>query len=234
MKSQIKTIIEDNQDKYGKIFDLIIQSLVVVSLISFSLETLPNLSREQIAILNLVESVIVYIFTIEYFLRCWVAKKARNYIFSFFGVIDLLAILPFYLALAVDLRGLRAIRLLRIFQILKFFRFGDASQRFVKAMKLALPELIIFFSVALVMMYLAAMGIYFFENSAQPENFPSVIHSLWWATTTLTTVGYGDVYPITIGGKLFTFFILMLGLGVVGVPTAIIASALSTIRRNDN
>ena len=90
--------------------------------------------------------------------------------------------------------------------------------------------MILFGFVALIVLYLSAVGIYYFENAAQPDNFKSVLHSLWWAVTTLTTVGYGDMYPITAGGKFFTFLVLMLGLGVVAVPTGLLASALSQAR----
>lgn len=95
---------------------------------------------------------------------------------------------------------------------------------------IAKEELILFSCVAAIMLYLSAVGIYYFENAAQPESFKSIFHSLWWAVATLTTVGYGEVYPITIGGKIFTFFVLMLGLGVVAVPTGLVSSALSQAR----
>ena len=87
--------------------------------------------------------------------------------------------------------------------------------------------------VSLILLYLSAVGIYFFENQAQPEQFKSVFHCLWWAVTTLTTVGYGDVFPITAGGRIFTFFVLMVGLGIVAVPAGLVASALSQARRED-
>ena len=102
-----------------------------------------------------------------------------------------------------------------------------------KAIFIAKEELIIFSAVTLMLLYLSAVGIYHFEHAAQPENFKSIFDSLWWAVATLTTVGYGDVYPITLGGRMFTFVILMLGLGVVAVPTGIIASALASVRKNE-
>jgi len=92
----------------------------------------------------------------------------------------------------------------------------------------------LFSCVAAIMLYLSAVGIYYFENAAQPEAFKSIFHSLWWAVATLTTVGYGEVYPITIGGKVFTFFVLMLGLGVVAVPTGLVSSALSQARSEEH
>jgi voltage-gated potassium channel len=107
-------------------------------------------------------------------------------------------------------------------------------QRYHRAFLIAREELILFGFTALIMFYLASVGIYYFEHDAQPEVFASVFHSLWWAVATLTTVGYGDIYPITIGGKIFTFVVLMLGLGFVAVPTGLFASALSSARDEQN
>lgn len=144
-----------------------------------------------------------------------------------------MAILPFYLATGVDLRSLRALRILRLFQVLKLARYSAAVQRFHRAFIIVREELALFGLVTAILLFLAATGIYYFEHAAQPTKFASVPHSLWWAVTTLTTVGYGDAYPITTGGRFFTFFVLMLGLGVVSVPAGLVASALSKAREGD-
>ena len=141
-----------------------------------------------------------------------------------------MAILPFYLTLGgVDLRALRILQLFRIVRILKLSRYSEATARFGKAMAFAKEEIVLFAGVAIALLYLSAAGIWYFEHEAQPEAFASIMHSLWWATATLTTVGYGDVYPVTTGGKLFTFVILMCGLGIVAVPSGIVAAALSQV-----
>ena len=111
--------------------------------------------------------------------------------------------------------------------------YSTAVRRLHRAAIIAKEELVLFLCVALVLIFLSAVGIYYFENESQPEQFASVFHSLWWAVITLTTVGYGDVYPVTIGGRLFTFFVLMLGLGIVAVPTGLFASALSRAREEE-
>lgn len=103
-------------------------------------------------------------------------------------------------------------------------------QRYHRAFIIAKEELVLFGVTALILFYLASVGIYYFENTAQPEAFKSVFHSFWWAVTTLTTVGYGDAYPVTLGGKMFTFFALMIGLVFVAVPTGLFASAISAAR----
>jgi len=172
-------------------------------------------------------------FTLEYFFRILVASKKKDFILSFFGVIDFLAILPFYFSTGLDLLSLRVFRLLRLVHILKFARYSKAVRRFHRAFIIAKEELILFFFSALMIIYLAGAGIYFFENPVQPEAFSSIFNSLWWAIATLTTVGYGDIYPITAGGKLFIFFILMIGLGVISMPAGIMASALSKAREMD-
>ena len=233
MKEKLRVIVEESDTKLGKLFDLVVQFLVVISLLSFSLETLPNLSKNQIFILKLIEIVIITIFSIEYLLRIFVTNKKFKYIFSFYGLIDLLTILPFYLSLTIDLRSLRALRLLRLFRILKLVRFNKAINRFQEALKIAREEIIIFIFATCIVLYLSSVGIFFFENAIQPDKFSSVFHSLWWAIVTLTTVGYGDIYPLTLGGRIFTFFILILGLGVVGIPAGLIASALTTVRRKE-
>jgi voltage-gated potassium channel len=230
MKEKLRIIIEDNTSPKGKVFDYFIQILILLSLITFTIETLPNNSIYTIDVLNTFELICVIIFTIEYLLRIFVSKKPFRYIFSFYGVIDLLAIFPFYLRGAYDLRALRAFRIFRIFRALKLIRYNKALNRFHIAARIVKEEMILFFIVTAIFVFLASAGIYFFENKAQPELFSSVIHSGWWAISTLTTVGYGDVYPITMGGKIFTFFILLIGVGVVTVPAGLVASALSKAR----
>lgn len=208
--------------------------LILFSIVCFSAETLPGLSPSAISFLKYSEIVVVGLFTVEYLYRLWQTEKRLNYIFSFYGLIDLFAILPFYLATTLDLRSLRLLRLLRLARLLKLVRYNAAMKRFAKALNMVKEELTIFGIASLMMLYLAAVGIYHFEHAAQPEVFESILDCLWWAVATLTTVGYGDVYPITAGGRLFTFVILMLGLGMVAVPTGIVASALSEVRRKES
>ncbi len=230
MKDRIREIVEDNTSRKGKLFDYFIQVLILSSLVAFAIDTLPNNSRQTIKILQAFEITCVAIFTIEYALRIYVAKKPLKYIFSFYGIIDFLAIFPFYLRTAIDLRALRAFRVFRIFRTLKLVRYNKALNRFHIAAGIVKEEVILFLIVTAIFLFLASTGIYYFENEAQPEVFTSVIHSGWWAVVTLTTVGYGDVYPITVGGKIFTFFILLIGVGIVTIPAGLVASALSKAR----
>ena len=230
MKKQLWLILEDTTTKRGRYFDYFIQILILLSLVSFSLDTLPNLSYSTRVFLDYFEVISIVIFTIEFLLRIYVSKKPLSYIFSLYGIIDILAILPFYLNRVLDLRFLRAFRIFRIFRALKLLRYNKALNRFRVAFKIVKEEVTLFFIVTLVLIFITSAGIYFFENEAQPEVFKSVFHSAWWSIVTLTTVGYGDVYPITLGGKIFTFFVLMIGVGLVTVPAGLVATALSKAR----
>lgn len=210
--------------------ELPLQILIVLSLAAFAIETLPALSDGQRRALQLFETVSVLIFTAEYVARVWLTWPRWRYPLSFFGLIDLLSILPFYLALGGGSESLRALRLLRLFRILKLARYNVAMLRFYRALVLAREELFMFGAMSLVLLYLAGVGMFHFEHEAQPEVFASVFDGLWWALCTLTTVGYGDVYPVTAGGRVFTFVILVVGLGVIAVPVGLVASALTAAR----
>lgn len=230
MKKKLKSIIEDNSTTAGKYFDSLIQLLILLSLVCFSIETFPDNSEQAKTILHFIDLIIVVIFSIEYLLRIYVADNKLKYILSFYGIIDLIAILPFYLHFAIDLRALRVFRVFRVFRALKLIRYSRAIHRFHIAARIVKEEIILFFIICTILIFLSAEGIYYFENEAQPESFKSIFHSLWWAIVTLTTVGYGDVYPITVGGKIFTFFVLIVGIGIVTIPAGLVATALTKAR----
>ncbi|WP_417746195.1 ion transporter [Rosistilla oblonga] len=230
----LKDIVERSDTPIGRVFDLSIQFFIILSLIAFSVETLPGLDPGWARLLHFFEIASIVVFSVEYVVRLLVADRKIAFATSFFGVVDLLAILPFYLSFGVDLRSIRALRLLRLFWMLKLVRYSRAIQRFHRAFLIAREEIVLFFFVTVILLYLASVGIYHFEHEAQPEAFASVFHCLWWAVVTLTTVGYGDIYPITAGGRIFTFAILLIGLGVVSVPAGLVASALGQAREMES
>jgi voltage-gated potassium channel len=217
----------------GRNFGIFISVLIFYSLVTFSMETLPDLDESTLIFLKYSEVVVVAIFTLEYLCRVMVAENKIKFIFSFYGLIDLLAIIPFYLATSVDLRTLRLLRLLRLIRILKMVRYNKAINRFGRALAETKEELVIFTFAAFIMLFLSSVGIYHFEHEAQPNSYRTIFDCLWWSVATLTTVGYGDIYPITVGGKIFTFCILLLGLGLIAVPASIMASSLAAIRRQE-
>lgn len=224
----LKRIVEDTGTTPGRAFDFCIQALIVISLVSFCLETLPDLGPRVRGWLYTVEVVTVVLFTAEYVLRICVADRKLGFIFSFYGLVDLLAILPFYMpGRSIDLRAVRILRLLRLARAFKLLRYTQAIERFRKAFVDIKEELVLFAITTVLILFLASVGIYYFENPAQPEAFKSIFHSMWWSVCTLTTVGYGDVYPVTAGGRIFTGVLLFLSLGVVAVPSGLLASALT-------
>jgi len=234
LKRKIKYIIEEVDTPLARGFDLCIQLLIFYSLICLTIETLPNLSGAEIPFFHYNEITLVAIFTLEFLMRLWVADNKTKYLCSPFALIDIVAILPFYIGLGTDMRALRALRFIRLVRIFKITRYTKSLDRYHKAFREIKVDLILFTAITLLLLYLASIGIYHFEHEAQPEVFKSIFDAMWWSVATLTTVGYGDIYPITMGGKLFTFVILMLGLGAVAVPTGLVATALTNARSNGN
>jgi len=142
------------------------------------------------------------------------------------------AILPFYVALGVDLRTLRIVRLFRLLRVLKLLRYNRAIKHFSDALHEVHDELLLYLTATGFMIYLASAGIYYFEHIVNPH-FKSIFHSLWWSIVTLTTVGYGDAVPVTIGGKVFTGCLLVIALAIIAVPSGLIASGMTTVRNRE-
>lgn len=234
IRRRVHKLLEKSESSGGRGIDWFIQAMIIVSVVSFTIETLPDLPAATRRTLDWLEVICVAVFTIEYAARVWSSPDRARFIFSFYGLIDLAAIFPFYANLAVDFRSIRILRLFRLLRLFKLLRYSEALNRFYRAFMYAREELILFSVATMALMFLSSVGIYYFEHSAQPEHFKSVPHSMWWAVATLTTVGYGDIFPVTLGGRIFTFIILMLGLGVVSLPAGVFASALTKVRRSDD
>lgn len=215
----------------GRKVNWALQILILISILTFSLETIPGLTEEQLFYLHTADIVFVFIFSVEYVLRIYTAPRPLKYIFSFFGFIDFITILPFYLHHGFGFVSIRAFRVLRIFRILRIMKYNRAIKHFEYAFKLAKEELILFMIFITILVYFAAIGIYYFEHAAQPDKFTSIFTSLWWSVCTLTTVGYGDIFPITFGGRLFTFLLLLIGLSIISIPAGILSSAMSKSRK---
>ncbi len=214
-------------------YDKISLSIILLSVLVFTLETVPEL-RHYHGLFKTLEVVFVAIFTAEYLFRVWRTPRRKDFIFSFYGLVDLLSIIPFYFSLGfADLRWVRILRVIRVFRIFKLGRYVTAIDRLILAVQQVKAELLVFSLMSFVLMYLSAVGIYFFEREAQPEHFKSIVHALWFAAVTLTTVGYGDVFPITTGGRFFTELILMLGLGLISVPSGLLASSFTKVFRRE-
>lgn len=173
----------------------------------------------------------IIIFTLEYLARIYVSNingtGRINFAFSFYGIIDLLAILPFYLPffISFDLRILRILRIFRFVRIFKLGRFNHSFKIIRTVLKDTREELLMTVFLAIILLLISSTLIYYAESDAQPEKFESIGHSFWWAIATLTTVGYGDIYPVTFGGKFLSSIIAFIGIGFIALPTGIISSA---------
>ncbi|HSR63422.1 MAG TPA: ion transporter [Gammaproteobacteria bacterium] len=225
--------ILEAQNRLGRYINIFIMAIIVLNFVSIILETHEDIAREYEHSLFLFELVSIGIFTVEYILRVWSCTAADEYshpVFgrlkyarNFFSVIDLLAILPFYLSVlipGVDLRALRLFRLLRIFKLMRHF---EAAMILPTVIYNKRQELILATAAVFILLLISSSFIYFAEHDAQPEIFSSISASMWWAITTLSTVGYGDMTPITPLGRLLGGFISILGIGMFALPAGVLA-----------
>ena len=212
----------------GPVFSGIIQFLILASAVAFVLETESAFDKYKTEF-EILDWTFLILFTAEYILRIYTAPDKKAFIFSFFGIVDLLAILP-SLVLIPGFRVLRVLRFLRIFRIFKATRFILAVDRMIEALGEVKRELLALVILSSLFVYLAACGIYFFERTEQPEDFGSIPDAMWWAIVTLTTIGYGDVYPVTPGGKVFTALVALVGVGLIAIPSGLLASVLTEAR----
>lgn len=225
-KTIFHRLVNSVDSKEGKFFERSILLLIVISVITYSLSTVNTIPSFWTRVIDRIEMLLGIIFSIELLLRVIYTDIKRNYLLTIWGVIDLLALLPFYIAFGFDLRSLRVIRFLKVFRVFRLLKYNSAFNNLKRAFLICKEELIVYGVFSFIIIYLASVVIYHFENAVQPEAFSSVFTSMWWAVCTLTTVGYGDIYPITVGGRIFTFFILLIGLGMIAIPAGIISNAL--------
>ncbi len=219
-------ILDGHHGQIGRTVALFLHGLILLSSIAIALETIETLPQSLRGALFWFEVFILAVFVTEYVLRLTCSANPLRYAISFWGIIDLLACLPALALLQTQWQVVRTIRLIRLVRLLKLFRTTTAFDRLTRAFVEVRGELIIFVILASLVLYVSSVGIYLFEHEAQPEAFSSIPISLWWAVASFTTVGYGDLVPITTGGRIFTTFVLFIGLGVVAVPAAIVTAAL--------
>lgn len=238
IKTKIYRLVEKGSHghKANRLFDYLIMSLILLSVIAIIIESMPEIDKRFSDYLKVFKVVSVVIFSVEYIMRLYVSdlthpstnrfKSAIRFMFSVYGLIDLLAVLPFYLPMLikVDLRFLRALRLTRFVRILKVNRYNDSLNLIWTVIKEKKPELAVTGFVTFLILLLASFLMYYIEGEKQPDQFPNIIASFWWAVATLTTVGYGDIYPVTGLGKLISGLIAVLGIGLVALPTGLISA----------
>ncbi len=229
MKNKARNFITEN-----KYFIKFIYALIILNIVALILESYEELNVKYNSVFYIFEVFSVAIFTVEYIIRIWVSDKTKedkrerlNFAFSTLGIIDLIAIIPFYLPFIFpfDLRIVRILRLFRLLRIFKLSRYSNSLKTMKYIFKETKSELSMTLFVIFVLMILSSTLMYYIEHDVQPEKFANIGEALWWSVITLTTVGYGDVYPITGLGKLLSGFIALIGIGFVALPTGIISSA---------
>lgn len=240
IKETVYHLIDGNRGthKADAYVDMFISGLIVLNVVAIFLETYEEIRISYQSIFQVFEFFSVCVFLVEYILRIWTADllypqlskvRARfKFVFSFYGLVDLCALLPFFIPLLikVDLRIVRILRLLRLIRIFKLGRHSRSFKLFAEVIRETRFDLMLTLFATFVLLLLSATLMYFIENETQPEKFENIGEAMWWAVATLTTVGYGDIYPITAFGKILSGFIALLGIGVVALPTAIISSAI--------
>ena len=241
-KRRIFETLEKNEgdDLWSRRFDIFIMTLILLNVAAVIFETVDGIYNAVPKVFLYFEYFSVFVFTIEYLGRLWTCTYHSKYqhpfwgrirfIFSFIAIVDLLAIMPFYLPLffAMDGRFLRILRLFRIVRIFKMGRYSTAFNMIMRVVTKRKEELLITLTIVLVMLILASSLMYYVEGEAQPEAFSSIPATMWWGVATLTTVGYGDVYPITGIGRVLGAFIAILGVGIFALPAGIIAAGFES------
>jgi len=219
--------------KSNILFDKFIYILIIANVIAMILESHVSIRNVYGSYFHIFEAISIYIFSFEYLYRIRLSfqekrmKGVYKYVFSAYGLIDLISILPFFLNQLVKVDG-RFLRILRLFRLTRIFKLGRGSSSlklFIKALNGVKNELKFTLFLSLLAILFSASAIYYLEHEAQPEKFSSITESIWWATVSLATVGYGDVYPVTAGGKIFASIISLIGIGIVAIPTGIISAS---------
>ncbi|MGQ3133431.1 MAG: ion transporter [Flavobacteriales bacterium] len=233
-KQKLHEVIFEADTPAGKLFDIILLLLILASMCIVMAESIHTLNLRYGPLLRTAEWVLTILFSIEYLLRLLCVKKPLKYVFSFFGVVDLLSILPTYLSLFIRsshfLSVIRALRLLRIFRIFKLTRFVRDSNTILISLRKSRHKIVVFlFFIVLTSIILGSM-IYAVENEVNPA-FSSIPQSIYWAIVTLSTVGYGDIAPVTPFGKVIASVIMIIGYSIIAVPTGIITAEMGRAKK---
>ena len=238
IQNRVYEIIEKGKagDQASRVFDICIVTLIILNVTAIILGSIEEINVHLELPFRIFEIVSVIFFTIEYLLRIWTSKLktgASNslaaflkYIITPMAIIDLLAILPFYLPLLIplDLRFVRVLRLTRLLRIFKIQRYARSLNLIGKVLKNKKEQLLVTIFITVILIIFSSTLMYYIENDVQPAAFPNILAAFWWSIETLTTIGYGDVYPVTVLGKILGAVIAVLGIGLVALPTGILSS----------
>lgn len=228
-KHRLHEIVYEADTQAGRRFDLILLILILLSVVLVMLESISEIHVKYKSELDIMEWIITGLFTAEYITRLIAIKKPLSYVFSFYGIIDLLSTIPKYISLIMSgtdsLIALRALRLLRVFRILKITRFIGESNFLVKALYASRAKISVFLFAVFIMCIIFGTLMYLIEG--ETNGFTSIPRSIYWAIVTMTTVGYGDIAPQTPLGQLLASLIMIMGYGIIAVPTGIVSSEMT-------
>jgi len=234
-KSRLHEIIYEADTPAGKLFDIVLLAVILASIVLVMLESVKSFDTDYHKFLDISEWIITILFSIEYFARIITVKKPLKYIFSFYGIIDLLSTIPKYISLIFAgthaLVALRALRLLRVFRILKLARYLGASNNLVRALKASRAKIFVFLFAVLIVSVILGTIMYLVEGDE--SGFTSIPRSVYWCIVTLTTVGYGDISPQTPLGQLIASLVMILGYGIIAVPTGIVSAEFTASKITD-
>lgn len=222
-------VIFGTDTKWGKWFDVVLLWAILLSLLAIMVESTPPYGQRFADILRVVEWIFTGFFTLEYLLRLWISEKPSKYAFSFFGIVDFLAVIPTYLSLFIVgsqyLMVIRALRLLRVFRVLKLARYLSGARILLTSLYASKEKIFVFLSAVLTLVTILGTIMYLIEGG--DNGFDSIPRSIYWAIVTLTTVGYGDIAPVTTVGQFLAAFIMILGYAIIAVPTGIVGVEFS-------
>ncbi len=229
IRTQLYEIIFGTETFGGKLFDLLLLVVILISVFTVMLETVPSIGNRYKQLFDTIEWTVTILFSIEYLIRIWIVPKPFQYIFSFYGIIDLLSLSPTYLGVFFrvehSLMIVRSLRLIRIFRILNLPSYSVAGKIIWSSLKSARQKIIVFLVAVITIVFVIGTLMYLIEG---PENgFTSIPESIYWAVVTITTVGYGDIAPHTPLGKFLSTLLMLTGYSVIAVPTGIVTVALS-------
>jgi len=229
LRKRLDTIIFGTDTPAGKGFDVVLLVVILLSVLTVMLESVPSLQDRYGVFFRQLEWVMTGVFTLEYVIRVWITERRTKYIFSFYGIIDLLSVLPTYISMILTgtqyLLIIRALRLLRVFRILKLGRFVGEGEQLGKALKASRHKITVFMGT--VMMLVIILGTIMYLVEGKENGFDSIPLSIYWAIVTLTTVGYGDIAPHTVLGQTIASFVMILGYAIIAVPTGIVTAELT-------
>jgi voltage-gated potassium channel len=232
-QARLYEIIFEADTNAGKAFDVTLLILIILSTVTVMIETMPEIPLQYAYYFYILEWFFTIIFTVEYLLRIIAVPMKRKYIFSFLGIIDFLSILPIYLTIFVSgaqfFLVIRIVRLIRVFRILKLAQFVGAGNTLRLALLASRHKIIVFLLTVMMIVIISGTIMYLVEGPA--NGFTSIPKSIYWAVVTLTTVGYGDIAPRTIGGQMIASLIMILGYGIIAVPTGIVSAEMIQIKK---